>query len=206
MNTYIIDSINDEENWWHIAYYDGGWPERNVFRMDHYPYKDGMYISIIRYEKEMLDKIYDVFRDEITRKNKNNGKTIIPEVIIRTPDKRLVFENVEVNSHNLRSDIFQIGEGVITAIDVIMSLGEQEKISYDFKWYESMGSAGMVKNYWVERINKDAAYGSCGFVYESGSNIYHGFLGNHIHIPSDTRIINSPEYVEFFWICIGRFF
>jgi hypothetical protein len=25
---------------------------------------------------------------------------------------------------------------------------------------------------------------------------------NHIHLPADTRVLNAPEYVEFFWICI----
>lgn len=202
LNTHVIDSINDIEYWWHIAYYDGGWPERNVFRVDHYPYKDRMYISIVGDEKEMLDRIYDVFRDEITRKNKNGGKTIIPEVIIRAPGENLLFENVEVTSHDLRSDIFKSGEGIITAIDAIMSLGDQGKLYYDLQWYESIGSAGIVKDYWVERINENASYSRCGFVYEAGSYAYEGFIGNHIHIPSDIRIINSPEYIEFFWICI----
>ena len=41
-----------------------------------------------------------------------------------------------------------------------------------------------------------------GFVYEAGSLYYVGFRGNHIHLPSDFRILNSPYYVEFFWICI----
>lgn len=202
LNTHIIDSINDTKYWWHIAYYDGGWPERNVFRMDHYPYKDGMYISIVEDEKELNDGRFKVFKNEINRKNKNSGKIIIPEVIIRSPGEDLIFKNIEVTAHDLRSDIFKRGEGVIKAIDAIMSLSDQEKISYDFQWYESIGTAGMVKNYWVERINSNTAYGRCGFVYEEGSYAYHGFIGNHIHIPSDIRVINSPEYIEFFWICI----
>ena len=40
------------------------------------------------------------------------------------------------------------------------------------------------------------------FVYKSGSNIFVGFKVNHIHLPSDSRVINSPEYMEWFWICI----
>jgi len=74
MNTYIIDSIDDMKNWWHIAYYDGGWPERNVFRLDHYPYKDKMYISISEVEGSLLEDIYKVYREETTRKENNGGE------------------------------------------------------------------------------------------------------------------------------------
>ena len=59
-----------------------------------------------------------------------------------------------------------------------------------------------MKSYWIEAINDDTSVGRCGFVYEEGSNRYQGFNGNHIHIPSDSRVLNSPEYVEWFWICI----
>ena len=51
-------------------------------------------------------------------------------------------------------------------------------------------------------INDDKSQGRCGFVYEEGSNEFRRFDGNHIHIPSDYRILNSPEYMEWFWICI----
>jgi len=52
----------------------------------------------------------------------------------------------------------------------------------------------------VDGINEDEAHGTCGFVYEAGSEKLR--YGNHIHIPSDYRIINSPEYEEWFWICL----
>jgi hypothetical protein len=99
----------------------------------------------------------------------------------------------------MRSDAFK--GGTITALDVILSLGDQGLIEYELQWYESIGSARIVKSYWVEAIDGDKAYGRCGFVYESGSLEFKG-SGNHIHLPSDTRILNSPEYVKFFWICI----
>ena len=57
-----------------------------------------------------------------------------------------------------------------------------------------------ILNYFVDGINNDISYGTCGFVYESGSERLS--YGNHIHIPSDYRVINSPEYVEWFWICL----
>ncbi len=200
MNTHVIESINGESDWWHMVYYDGGWPENNVFRMDHYPYKQKMYIRVMKEDKPMLDEMYDIFSKEVMRKEQNNEKVIIPEVIIKGPKTNIRLNNVEVEAHDLRNDTFQ--KGVITAIDVIMSLQDQKELSYDLQWYESIGSARIVKSYWVERINEDQAHGRCGFVYEAGSKQYSGFRGNHIHLPSDSRVLNSPEYVEFFWICL----
>ncbi len=200
MNTYVITDLNGHDNWWYDAYYDGGWREISVFRMDHYPYKDGMTINIIRQPESQLASIYETYRDEIRRKEANGGKMIIPEVIIEGRHETFVFENIEVRAHNLRSDMFQ--DGVITAIDTIITLGEEEKISYDLQWYESIGSAGVVKSYWIERINSDMSYRRCGFVYEAGNWQYEFFRGNHNHIPSDIRVINSPQYLKYFWICI----
>ena len=200
LNTHVIKEINGKENWWYNAHYDGGWSETNVFRMDHFPYKDEMSITLFRSSESKLRTIYEIYENETKRKDQNNGKVIIPEVIIQGTDGDLIFEDVEVTVHNLRNDIFQ--NGTITAIDVIMSLGDHEKIAYELKWYDSIGTADIVRSYWVDGINDDIAYDKCGFVYESGSNKYKGFSGNHIHIPSDTRVINNPEYVKYFWICL----
>ncbi|MBA7525844.1 hypothetical protein ES705_18002 [subsurface metagenome] len=109
------------------------------------------------------------------------------------------YQNVTVTPHNLRNDFFQ--DGVITAIDVIMSLGDKGLLTYKLNWYSTIGLAE-VKNYYVDGINNDNAYGKCGFVYEVGDFTFQGFAGNHIHIPSDIRIITSPEYEEWFWICL----
>jgi hypothetical protein len=91
--------------------------------------------------------------------------------------------------------------GTIVAIDVIMSLGDAGLIDYELQWYTTIGSAE-VKNYFVEKINSDKSHDRCGFVYEAGSYNFRGFSGNHIHIPSDIRVIHHPDYVEYFWICI----
>ena len=145
---------------------DGGWPEENAFRMDHYPYKDEIYIKIFEDDKEMIESIHETFKEEIKRKKENNETVIIEKVFIRGPNNDLTFENVEVTPHNIRNDMFQ--PDVITALDVIMSLGDQDKLKYDVKWYESIGTAKIVKNYYVEKINEDVAHGRRGFVYENG--------------------------------------
>ena len=200
LNTYVIHSLDGESDWWYSAYYDRGWPENSVFRMDHYPYKDGMHLEFVQVSADYLNSVYETYRGEVERKQNNDGRVVVPEVIIRGRNTTQLFEDVEINAHDLRDDIFH--PGVITAIDVIKSLGEAGKISYDLQWYESLGRAEIVKSYWVNRINDDESYGRCGFVYEAGSPAFRRFRGNHNHIPSDTRVINSPKYVEYFWICI----
>ncbi len=200
MNAYLIDAIDGETGWWYITFYDGGWAEQNVFRPDHYLWKPGTTLRFYRESQSKIKSIYSTWQQEIQRKERNNGKTIIPEVVIRGQTFTRSFEDVEVTPHNLRTDVFR--ENVITAIDVILSLGEKGKIDYELQWYDSIGTASVVRSYWVEAIENDVAAERCGWVYEAGSKQYRGFTGNHIHLPSDTRILNSPEYVEFFWICI----
>jgi len=200
MKTHVIDSLNGRSNWWYDAYYDGGWRERSVFRMDLYPYKDKMTLRIVQATEDYLESVYETYRDEINRLNDNNGVIIVPEVIIEGKNETMVFENVEIKAHNLRDDMFK--PGVVTAIDTILSLADKGLISYDLQWYESIGSAGVVKSYWVNRINDDISEGRCGFVYEAGNEDFYFFRGNHNHIPSDVRVISSPQYVKYFWICI----
>jgi hypothetical protein len=159
-----------------------------------------MNIKLYHTSSDRNNDIYNTFKDEILRKKENNNKIIISEVIIVGTKKTLTFNNVEVKSHNLRNDVFI--NGTITAIDVIFSLEDNNLISYDLKWYDSIGSAEIVRSYWIDGINNDKSSGRCGFVYEEGSNQFNGFRGNHIHIPSDMRVINSPDYIKWFWICI----
>ena len=199
LDTHVIDSLNGEPYWWYRAFYDGGWAENNVFRMDLFPYKDRMQIRVFPQNKKRVEELHDIFRKETAEIRRNRGKVIVGEVIVRGPTAKLRFEDVEVTAHDLRHDVFQ--EGVITAVDVIMSLGDQGLLSYDLQWYESIGEARVVKNYFVERINEDRTEMRCGFVYEAGALAHRG-RGNHIHLPPDTRVIHAPEYVEFFWICV----
>jgi hypothetical protein len=199
LDTHVIDSLNGEPNWWYRTFYDGGWSENNVFRMDLFPYKDRMQIRIFPQRVQRLEQLYDLFREQVSEKRRNRGTVVVREVIIRGPTARLRFENVEVHPHNLRADLFQ--EGVVTAVDVIMSLGDRGLLSYDLQWHESIGEARIVQNYYVERINEDRTEMRCGFVYEAGALAYRG-RGNHIHLPPDSRVIHAPEYLEFFWICV----
>ena len=199
--THIIRDINGLEDWWYVAHYDGGWPENNAWRMDLFPYKDQSSIRLRQIEVDRIQAIYNYFAEETVLTKLDDGNIVIPEVIIQGKSTVRVFENVDVSAHNLRDDFFL--EGTITAIDVILSLSDAGLITHRLNWYESIGSAGIVKNYFVDEINGDESYGRCGFVYELGEDLFAGFRGNHIHIPSDIRVLQTtPDYVEFFWICI----
>jgi len=202
MDTHVIDSIDSMRGWWHNAHYSAGWFEPNVFRMDMYPYKNNMRILLQSEREQRVKAIHRTFQDEVKRLASSSGEIVIPEVKIRGPSGQLAFQNVAVTPHNVRSDVLQ--PGVVTALDAILSLAEQGKLSnLQLTWYERIAGADPVDSYWLERINGDTAVGGCGFVYETGPLGFAGFAGTHIHIPADVRVIVSPEYALWFWICLG---
>jgi hypothetical protein len=202
MNTFVIDSLNDKTNWWYRAHYDGGWTELNIFRMDHFSYKDMMTITVFQESEKTIHDRYVVFTEENQRKRENNNSVIVPEVtIVGSNSSRMIFNNVTITPHNVRDDMLKTN--TITAIDVILSLTDQGKIVSKIKWYESIGTAEIVEDFYVVQINNDVSSGFCGFVYEEGSK---GHAYNHIHIPSDIRVLNSPMYVLWFWIELGPCF
>ncbi len=91
----------------------------------------------------------------------------------------------------------------MTALDILLSLAEQGELSkLKLTWYERIAGADPVDSYWVEQIDEAEAFDRCGFVYETGPLDFSGFTGSHIHLPSDVRVIISPEYALWFWICI----
>jgi hypothetical protein len=200
MNTYVIDSLEGVENWWYEIYFDAGWPESNYYRMDHFPWKDGAYLTFFETRPERVRETLSYFSTEMERIEQNNGEIIIPFVYISGIYDRWQFENVTVTPHNLRSDMFQ--EGTITAIDVILSLGDQGLVNYTLQWYQSIGEARIVKSYWVEDLMGDRSEGRCGFVHEEGSLIRIDLGGNHIHLPGDIKVLNSPDYAWWFYICV----
>jgi hypothetical protein len=201
MDTHVVDALDGQSSWWYLAYYSGGWSENNVFRMDHFPYKDGTTIRVFKARADQMEQIYQTFRHEVERLERNGGQVVVPEIIIRSPQANYTFRDVVVTPHNVRSDALQ--PGVVTALDALISLGEQGQIpALKLTWYENIGSANPVQHYFVEQIGDSVAYGSCGFVYETGPKSFGGFGGTHIHIPSDLRVTVSPEYALWFWICL----
>lgn len=200
MNTYVIDSVNGEINWWYYVYYSGGNLERNAERMDHYPWKIGTRIVLYKESEEYISQIYSIFEEEVVRFTNNNGTVIIPTVIIQGRTFYEEFHNIAVTSHNTRSDTLQ--NGVITALDIIMTLGDLGYITYELNWIESLRGAIYVHSYFVEKINTDQTTGRCGFLYEVGDNDFKYPCPNYLFLASDERILNSPEHLRFFWDCL----
>jgi hypothetical protein len=200
MDTFVIDSLNNETNWWYVAYYTGGSAETNVFRIDHFPWKTGTRMILYQEDPSYINHVYSTFEDEVTRLADNNGTVIIPRVTINGRTFNLEFYNVVTTPHNMRDDIFQ--NNTITALDVIMSLGDLGNITYELSWYDVLGSAGYVHNYFVSKINTDETVGRCGFVYDIGDEDFKYPGPNYIYLAADARIITSPEYLRFFWDCL----
>jgi hypothetical protein len=198
LDTHIIDGINDTGPWWYDVYYDGGWSEASVHRADTYPVKDKMTIRFVRDSADNQTQREAIWRTEVARRQANGGRVIVPHVFVRAFGESLSFENVEVTAYNTRGDFFR--SGVITALDAIRSMGDSGLIFYEVAWYEKIGGAE-VGNYYVERINDWLASGMCGFVYEVGELATQ--RGNHIHLQTDLRVLQSPEYLEIFWIELG---
>ncbi len=202
LDTHVIDELDGRMNWWYRAYYPGGWPEINAFRMDMFPYKDGTTIKLSTHTEEYVGRIYNSFAEEILRKSINVGRVVIPEVRIGTT----VHTNVPVSAHNVRPDVLQ--PGTITALDVLLSLADQGKIDrMKLTWYPSIGEADPVDSLFVEQIDAgDGVYDleaspELGkWVYETGSRDFGGFQGSHIQIPPDVRVIVSPEYMTWYWL------
>jgi len=192
--------LNGSPFWWYRVIYSGGWYENNVFRMDHYPWKNGTSLTFYKERETRLQLIYETYVADVQRFQANGAITIVPEISINGVGFSERFYDITVTPHNLRNDTFQ--NDVITAIDVMLSLGDQGLISYKLQWYNAIGTARVVHNYWIDGINGENTSGTCGWVYDTGSLEFYGFGGNHIHLPSDARAINSPEYMRWFWICV----
>lgn len=201
MNTHVIDAINDQRGWWYQAHYSSGWYEQNVFRMDMYPYKNDTRMRLYVEREQRLADVYRTFQEEVARLADHGGQVIIPELAIQAPGAKHAFQDVIVTPHDVRTDVLQ--PGVMTALDALLSLAEEGKLSnLMLTWYERIAAADPVDSYWVERMDEARASGGCGFVYETGPRIFSGFSGSHIHIPSDVRVTVSPEYALWFWICL----
>lgn len=202
LDTYVIDELDGRMNWWYRIYTPGGWSEINSSRMDMIPYRDGMIIKLSTHPEEYMGRIYNSFAEELLRKSVNLGRVVIPEVRVGT----VVHMNVPVSAHDFRDDVLQ--PGTITALDVLLSLADQNKIDrLKLTWYSSIGDVDPVDSLVVEQIDDgDGIYDdetsptTSGWVYETGSREFSGFKGSHTHVQADVRVIVSPEYMTWYWL------
>jgi len=193
MDTHVIDSINgDTGYWWYHIYYSGGSLEKNVVRMDHYPWKPGAVIGIYHESESYIDNVYSRFEEEVARFVQNSNSIIIPVVTIDGDTFFEEFYNVTVVPHNLRNETFT--NDIITAIDVILTLGDLGNITYELRWIQSFRNARYVYSYFVSKINNDATSGRCGFL--------HVVSGSFDWLSADERILTSPESVMWYYDCL----
>jgi hypothetical protein len=110
----------------------------------------------------------------------------------------------------VRPDLFQ--PGVITALDVLLSLGEQGKVaSLDLAWNAAVDGVANVNHYMVDWIEIPGVLGerssTCGYMDLAATEGARGYLTPHshattkIHLSSDVEVLVSPGFVEWQWVC-----
>jgi hypothetical protein len=208
--TYLIQSINGLDGWWYDVQLPGGAYERTAQRIDAYPVKDGASIYVYLEDPARLAAIEASFREEVALRQAHNGQVIVPLVTIKGPRSTITFSDVLVTAHDARPDVFQ--PGVITALDVLLSLGAQGKIAgLDLTWHTTVAGVPGVNHYMVDWISAPDLLGqqdsSCGYMDEAATEGLRGFLTPHshatteIHLSSDLEVLVSPGYVEWQWLC-----
>ncbi len=208
--TYVIKSINGLDGWWYDVRAPGGAYEHTALRMDTYPVKEGASIYVYLEDPARLAAIQASFREEVAARAANGGQVIVPVVTIKGPRSTVTFEDVAVTAHNSRPDIFQ--PGVITALDVLLSLGEQGKIAgLELTWHATIAGITNVNHYMIDWISLPDVLGqkdsSCGYMDEAATEGLRGFLTPHshstteIHLSADAEVLVSPGYVEWQWLC-----
>jgi hypothetical protein len=209
-DTYIIQSLNGLEGWWYDARVPGGAFERTALRIDHYPVKDGTSLYVYLEDPARLAAIEAGFRVEVALRSEHGGQIIVPVVTIKGPRSTTTFENVLVTSHNVRPDLFR--PGVVTALDVLLSLGEQGKIaSLDLAWHAEVDGVANVNHYMVDWIGIPDVLGekspTCGYMDQAATEGVRSYLTPHshattkIHLSSDVEVLVSPAFVEWQWVC-----
>jgi hypothetical protein len=211
MDTYAIATLNGLSGWWYDAHYAGGTFDRPVSRMDHFPVKDGVSVVIYLEKPDRLAAMEADFREEVARREANGGALIVPTVTLQTPRARLIFSDVSVTPHGVRSDVFR--SGVVTALDVLLSLGEQGALrELSLTWRADTDDGDPIDAYLVDGVAGEGfapeSTGSCAFAHVVSSAVVeefllpHGHTTSHIHLSADLDVLVSPETVEWIWVCL----
>ncbi len=211
LQTHVIESLNGLEGWWYDAHYEGGSFDRTVVRIDQFPVKDGMSIVVYLEDLERLTAIHEHFREEVARREANAGRIVVPTVTLRSSAETIVFENVEVSPHDVRSDVFQAG--LVTMLDVLLSLGEQGLLDkLGLEWRTEDEGIAVVDGYYavsiVAGVFSPELVGSCVLTHQIGGTTIqdhltpHTHTMSHIHLTAGLEVLVSPEAVEWLWVCL----
>jgi hypothetical protein len=211
LQTHVIHSLSGLSGWWYDAHYEGGSFDKSVVRMDQFPVKDGMNILLYLEDPARLEAIHQHFQEEVSLLADNDGLVIIPTVTLLSSTATVEFSNVVITGHDTRADVFQ--PGVITMLDVLLSLGDQgDLLQLGLDWRKEDGDILVVDGYYVTSIQAEGfapeTTGSCVLTHQlSGVTIAeflspHTHTMSHIHLTADLEILVSPESVEWLWICL----
>lgn len=211
LQTHVIESLNDLDGWWYDAHYEGGSFDRTVVRMDLFPIKDGMSIVLYLESSERLAAIHEHFREEVGRRAASETGVVVPTVTLRSSTETIVFEDVRVTAHDTRPDVFH--SGVVTMLDVLLSLGELGLLSeLGLEWRAEEGGIEVVDGYYVASITSGSfspeTTGSCVLTHQIGGATIgehltpHTHTMSHIHLTGDLEVLVAPEAVEWLWVCL----
>ena len=209
--THVIDSLRGISGWWYDARYSGGGFDRTVVRMDLFPVKDEMMIVLYLEDPERLDAIEAHFREEVARRDSNKGSVIIPTVVFQSAAGSVTYRHVSVTSHDVRSDVLQ--PGLVTALDVLLSLGEQGLLTeLRLDWRRETQEVTIVDGHYIVGVVAEefspAATGACALMHQiQGQTILpyltsHTHTMSHIHLTADLEVLISPATVEWLWVCL----
>lgn len=208
--TFVVLSINGLDGWWYDVRLPGAMFERTLLRIDTHPVREGSTIYLYLEDPAFIEALASEERAEIARREENEGRLIIPEVRIKGPRSEASFHDVLVTAHNARPDVFR--PGVVTLLDVLLSLGEAGGIGeLLLAWYTGMENAQAVEHYWVRWIGLSDAPGesmlSCEYMGWASADGLAPFLsghthdGSHLHLSPDLVPLVSPGVVIWEWIC-----
>jgi hypothetical protein len=205
---FVIDAINGLEGWWYDAHYQGGWFERTVVRIDQFPVKDGMSITVYLEDPERLAAIRSYHR--ASSPPKSGDVLTIPVVTFQSCCEDTRFEDVEVRAHDTRDDVFR--PGTITVLDVLLSLGEQGSLdALELHWRAEAATHPWIDSYLVEGITgtgfAPAMSPGCALTHQVSSEEIAEYLAAHthttahIHLSADLEVLGTPQSVHWRWNC-----
>lgn len=211
LQTHVILTLRGLSGWWYDAHYEGGSFDKTVVRVDQFPVKDGMSIVVYLENPTRLDAIHEHYREEVARRAVNDEVVVIPTVTLLSSTATVEFYDVAVTAHDSRTDVFQAG--VITMLDVLLSLGEQGALTgLGLDWREKDGDILVVDGYYVVSVQAEGfapeITGSCVLTHQIFGETIAEFLSphthtmSHIHLTADLEVLVSPEAVEWLWICL----
>ncbi len=233
--THFIDSVDGVAgNFWYHFSYDAGsgtateLRNRRQIRWDELLYQPGAWVQLVMGEN--LDELRAEFREEIEREQQYGHR--IPQVQINInpgdfqgnpPESHRIsvtrnYRDVQVAAHNLRASggdtLYRapFRPGVVTAIDVLLSLRDQGELDVVGNAYFTHLAGKVMESFRVRSIGIPGvglahASGRQGFVYTTGNGTPTRLANDadrKQHVHADIHVIHAPDFALWRWIELGN--